>query len=146
VDLKTNRVSILPGSRGMISPRWSPDGRYIAGVAASGNGLLLYDMRTRKQTELQSYGSGPPRTQILNQPGGCPSWSADSKFLFFSNAAGWWRMRISDRKADLVNSSKDLKNISLAGWGWFAVAPNNSLITARMIGTEEFYALDLDLP
>src|SRR5450755_764288 len=27
-------------------------------------------------------------------------------------------------------------------WGWFATAPNNSLITARDAGTEESYALD----
>lgn len=34
-----------------------------------------------------------------------------------------------------------------AGWlGLFAIAPNDSLITARDIGTEEIYALDLELP
>src|ERR1035438_9596648 len=30
VDLKTSRVSALPKSEGMWSPRWSPDGRFIA--------------------------------------------------------------------------------------------------------------------
>jgi hypothetical protein len=30
--------------------------------------------------------------------------------------------------------------------GWFAAAPNNSLITARDAGTEKIYALDLEAP
>jgi hypothetical protein len=34
----------------------------------------------------------------------------------------------------------------LAGYGWFAAAPNNSLITARDAGTEEIYALDWEAP
>ncbi len=29
LDLKTGKVSTLPGSQGFFSPRWSPDGRYI---------------------------------------------------------------------------------------------------------------------
>src|SRR5262249_25169701 len=29
LDLRTNQVSLLPGSEGLKSPRWSPDGRYI---------------------------------------------------------------------------------------------------------------------
>jgi hypothetical protein len=35
VDLKTGRVSALPGSEGMWFLRWSPDGRFIAGFYAS---------------------------------------------------------------------------------------------------------------
>ena len=33
VDLKTGDVSAVPGTEGMFSPRWSPDGRFIAGLA-----------------------------------------------------------------------------------------------------------------
>jgi len=46
-----------------------------------------------------------------------------------------------DRKAELVNTVKDM---TLAGW--FGVAPDNTLITARDIGIDEIFALDLDLP
>ena len=34
LDLKTHQVSTLPGSRGLFSPRWSPDGRYIVAMPA----------------------------------------------------------------------------------------------------------------
>ena len=127
VDLKTGRLSTLPGSRNMWAPRWSPDGRFIAGQSGSANRLMLYDLRTRTQTELYNRGIG------------CPTWSRDGQYLYFSSAGGWWRVRMRDRKVELVN---DLKNISLADWGWFAIAPNDSLITARNTGTREIYALD----
>lgn len=73
VDLKTNRASVLPGSEGMWSPRWSPDGRSIAGLSAKGRRLILYDVRTHMQTVLNDMQSGSP------------SWSPDGQFLFFGS-------------------------------------------------------------
>ncbi len=131
VDLKTGHVSTLPGSQDMWAPRWSPDGRFIAGLSGSTSKLILYEMGTRTQTEL------------FHRDVGCPTWSNNGEFLFLYSAGGWWRVRLRDRKAELVNS---LNNISLAGWGWFAIAPNDSLITARDIGTSEIYALNVELP
>jgi len=42
-----------------------------------------------------------------------------------------------ERVAALKNTRVDL---------WFAVAPDNSLMTARTIGTREIYALDWEAP
>jgi len=53
------------------------------------------------------------------------------------------RMRMSDRKVERVTS---LRDIPVAGWGWFAAAPNNSFITAVDVGTEEIFALDWKAP
>jgi serine/threonine protein kinase/Tol biopolymer transport system component len=135
VDLKTNHISVLPGSEGMWSPRWSPDGRFIAGISGSSHSaLILYDLQTRKQT------------QIVDPQIACPNWSADGEFLFFSSlGAGEWacRVRIRDRKVERI---ANLTEIRVAGWGWFAAAPNNSFITARDAGTDEIYALDWEAP
>lgn len=46
VDLSTNTVSDLPKSKGMWSPRWSPDGRYIAALNHDVH-LQLFDTRTQ---------------------------------------------------------------------------------------------------
>jgi Tol biopolymer transport system component len=132
VDLKTNHVSALPGSKGMWSPRWSPDGRFIAGQSAPGlSKVMLYDLQGGKQIPL------------FSQASGCPSWSWDGEFLFFFSRFEVWRVRMRDRKAEQIT---DLTRIKVAGWGWFAAAPNNSLITARDAGTEEIYALDWEAP
>jgi hypothetical protein len=45
-------------------------------------------------------------------------------------------MRMRDRKIDFIIR---LSNISPVDSDWFAVAPNNSLITARNIGPDEIY-------
>jgi len=136
VDLRTNHVSALPGSEGMWSPRWSPDGNFIAGLSGSAvNKLMLYDLRTRKQS------------QLVNQPSACPTWSRDGDFLFFvSDLDGpekISRIWMRDRKVEPV---ANWENIRVAGWGWFAATPDNSLITARDAGTDEIYALDWELP
>ena len=46
-----------------------------------------------------------------------------------------------DRKTERVAALK-----SMHVEQWFATAPNNSLITARSVGTDEIYALDLEAP
>ena len=132
LDLKTLRVSTLPGSAGMWSPRWSPDGHFIAGFSVGENNPVLYDIRTRKQTEF------PSRLSAY------PCWSRDGESLYFvDNEPSWRRLRMRDRKIELVTP---LKNISLVDYGWYTIAPDNSLITAHNVGTDEIYALDLDLP
>jgi Tol biopolymer transport system component len=131
VDLKTNHVSALPGSEGMWSPRWSPDGRFIAGLSGYALKLMLYDLGTRKQTLLSDL------------PSACPSWSRDGASLFFAAKPGILRIWMRDRKLERIT---DLGEIPAAGWGWYATAPDNSLITARDAGTDEIYALDWEAP
>ena len=52
VDVKTGSISILPGSQGLWSPRYSPDGRYIAALQFPGRHPILYDMATHQQINL----------------------------------------------------------------------------------------------
>ena len=59
VDVKTQRVARLPGTEGLWSPRWSPDGRYIAAMGFP-NRLWLYDVQTRARTQLTRIGAGWP--------------------------------------------------------------------------------------
>lgn len=133
LDLKTNHISALPGSEGMWSPRWSPDGRFIAGISAVGWKLMLYDLQTRKQTEL------------CDRRIWYPNWSPEGASLFFLCLSDqcWWRVRLRDRRAERVVK---LDGLQLTPSDWFAVAPNNSLITARNAGTEEIYAFDWEAP
>jgi Tol biopolymer transport system component len=116
----------------MWSPRWSPNGRFIAGLSVSGWKIVLYDFQTHKQSELSSVQSG------------YPGWSADGESLFYNTGgddASWWRVRLRDRKTERLARLKDMR----VG-GWFAPAPDNSLITARSVGADEIYALDWEAP
>jgi len=92
---------------------------------------MLYDFATRKQT------------QLFNQVSGCPSWSPDGESLYFSSDLWIWRVRMRDRRVERVTNLSDIR---LAGWGWFALAPHNSFITARDAGSDEIYALYWEAP
>ena len=130
MDLKTQRISKLPGSQGLWSARWSPDGRYIAALDPKFH-LALYNTETRARTELTSIGAG------------YPSWSADSQYIYFENngSTEWYRVRIKDGKVEQMASISGLK-MSPAGLGWIGLTPDGSLISARDAGSSEIYALD----
>jgi Tol biopolymer transport system component len=135
IDLRTHHVTSLPGSEGLFSPRWSPDGRYIAALQSSGDKLLLFDRTSEKWTEL------------LKLPVGYPSWSRDSKYIYFDSPqseAAFYRVRINDHKLEKVVS---LKNLRLTGtFTWTGLGPDDSPLVLRDIGTQEIYALDVDFP
>ena len=132
VDLQTRRVSALPGSEAMWFPRWSPDGRFIAGLSTTDQKIVLYDFQGQKQSELSS---------VLSV---YPGWSSDGEFLLYRtvrNDPSWWRVRMRDRKVERIAIPKNIRVTD-----WFAPGPNNSLITARSVGTDEIYALDWEAP
>ena len=54
LDLKTRQVSTLPGSEGLFSPHWSPDGRYVLAKSLDSPKLMLFDFSTHKWAELVS--------------------------------------------------------------------------------------------
>ena len=133
MDLKTRQVSTLPGSDGLYSPRWSPDGRTIAALRAGPETLQVFDLVTRKWTELG---------RILV---GYPSWSRDSKYVYFDSPQGepgFYRVRVADHKLERLFS---LKNVRLADV-WTGLAPDDSPLVLRDVGTQEIYALDWEAP
>ena len=47
VDLRTRKVTPVPGSEGLYSPRWSPDGRYLAALPIDSRSIHLFDFQRR---------------------------------------------------------------------------------------------------
>ncbi len=48
VDLTSKLVSTVPGSEGLFSPRWSPDGRYIVAMPLDQHKLMLFDLAAQE--------------------------------------------------------------------------------------------------
>lgn len=132
LDLQTKKSSILPGSKGFFSPRWSPDGRYVAAIPVTPQDrIVLYDFETRRWSDL---------AKVIV---GSPSWSKDSKYVYFDTSgkgAGLYRVRVNDHKLERFTS---LENVRLAPVWWTGVSPDGSPLILRDVGTEEIYALDL---
>jgi len=138
LNLKTNQVTTLTGSKGMWFPSISPDYNYIAALSST-NHLMLCDLRDQKWTEL---------TQT---PADYPAWSHDGKYLFFSSTAGgepaFYRVQIKDHTLERVASLKDVKRPTSGTFAsWTGLTPDDSPLALRDISNYEVYALDWQLP
>ena len=118
----------------LFSPRWSPDGRYIAGITTDSQALMLFD-RTNQQW-----------TELVRMSIGYPSWSHDGQYLYFDSTftedPAFFRVRISDHRLDRLASLKDIHRL----WGpnaeWSGLGSGDSLLVTRNISSPEIYALD----
>ena len=125
----------------MFSPRWSPDGRYLAALAADSDQLTLFDFAAQKWSTL------------VRRTIGYPSWSKDSKYVFFDDTSftgdpAFYRVSISDHNLQRVVSLKDVRQFA-AEWpfgSWTGLTPDDSPLLQRDISTQEIYALDLAFP
>jgi WD40 repeat protein len=52
LNLTKNQISVLPGSAGLYSARWSPDGRYIAALSANSARVLVFNVQSQSWIEL----------------------------------------------------------------------------------------------
>ena len=137
LDLRTHKVSVVPGSQGLFSPHWSPDGRYIAALSADGENLMLYDFRVQKWSEL---------TKITTA---FPNWSRDGSYVYFHSFgtdAALYRVRVSDHKLEMLAGLTGIRLTIGATGTWCGLAADDSPLVLRDVGTQEIYALDLQLP
>lgn len=141
VDVKTRKVSTLPASTGLFSPRWSPDGRYLAAISVEGSHkLMLYDFHSQKWTEWLADAT------IV----GYPAWSADSRYIYFDNLLtdnpSCERLQLGQNHAEELFSIKGLP-LYQGVWGaWSGLAPDNSRLLLKDTSTQDIFALDVDLP
>jgi len=136
LDMSTNQVSALPRSTGLYSARWSPDGRYILAMNSDSRVLMLFDFQTHAWQELVRISMG------------FPQWSKNSEYVYFlheENQPSVMRIHIRDHKVERV---ADLRNFRQGGYYnvWLGMAPDDSPILLRDIGTQEVYSLDWHAP
>lgn len=132
LDLQSGKVSPLPGSQGMFSPRWSPDGRYIAAMSSDSSKLMLFDLQTKAW---RSIGTGT--LSWLN-------WSPDGQYVYLKDLSGKGsvvRIRAADGKRQQLVDLKDFVLTGLGG-GSVSVAPDGAPLLLRDRGTQDVYALD----
>ena len=140
-DLTTHDSAGVPGSRGMFSPRWSPDGRYLAALTSESKKLMLFDLNTRQWSEWLVVTDGTI---------GYPVWARDSKSIyverFLAAEPSMHVLKLGANSSERFLSWDDLRRFG-GVWGtWSGVAPDGSVLTVRDVSSHEIYALDLQLP
>src|SRR5262249_26176044 len=125
VDLKTFQVSSIPGTKGLFSPRWSSDGRYLAALSQDSLKLLFFNFKDQKWSE-------PIREDAQI---GFPTWSRDSKYLYFNEAGAdptLRRVRVGATHSETLFRLKDtpLYNTNLVG-EWSGLASDGAPLVTR---------------
>jgi eukaryotic-like serine/threonine-protein kinase len=134
LDLNTHQVSTLPGSVGLFSPRWSPDGRSIAAVRMNSTTLNIFDIATQ-------HWSTPYKGVVAYQ-----DWSQDGRSIYFMNFQehpAVFRLRLADGAVDQIADLKDLNYTGNTGM-WMGIDPTDAPLFLRNMGTRDVYALTLE--
>jgi Tol biopolymer transport system component len=138
IDLQTGHVTTIPGSTGLQTARWSPDGRHIAALDG-----------VQKQLRVFDFGREEWRTLAEGIDGNDVSWSSDSRFVYTK--------RSSSGKTEIVRVAIDGGSLQTAlnldSFGksmgdpgiWFSVAPDNSVLISRWVNGAEIYSLSYEM-
>lgn len=137
VDVASHDASTLPGSNGLWTARWSPDGLHMAAITTDTKTLKIFDFRTSQWQELASAGS----INDLN-------WSRKGDAVYYMDilpASGpvVYRVRLQDRKVEKITTLAGNNPIRSS---WFGVTPDDSILVSNSVGTSEIYALNIHLP
>jgi Tol biopolymer transport system component/DNA-binding winged helix-turn-helix (wHTH) protein len=136
LDLKTRKVSAIPGSDGLYSPRVSPDGRSISALTEGQTKLMLFDMSTNRWSSL-----------VEGEEVGYTEWSHDGKYIYFRENMGGAgelvRVRLKDRVVEHLLSLKDFPQLSDGFASWIGLTPDDAPLLMRDRSVQEIYALEL---
>jgi DNA-binding winged helix-turn-helix (wHTH) protein/Tol biopolymer transport system component len=131
-DITSGQTSALPGTGEDFSPRWSPDGRYIATLTISEHKLRVFDLLLKKWSVAYE--------GFANYP----VWSADSKYICFPELEQRVVMvPVGGGKPQFIAPLTGMSQTGSLG-GWFGLDPNGAPLLLRDKGSSEVYALQLE--
>jgi Tol biopolymer transport system component len=141
LDLKTHTTTTVPGSDGLFSPRWSPDGRYVAALSPDFTKVMLYDFKTKKWSTWFSESAGAVSY---------PVWSADSKYLYFDDLVtdqeSIRRVKVGESQPERVFVLEGIERYPGPFGLWTGRAADGSWMFVRDRSTQEVYQLSVVLP
>jgi Tol biopolymer transport system component/DNA-binding winged helix-turn-helix (wHTH) protein len=135
LELRTGKLSRLPGGDGLAEPKWSPDGRYIGAEKASDFACMLFDVNGQNWSEIAA-------TSCWFQ-----SWTRDSKSFFSleGKSEAIQRFDVQTRRFERLQSLRDYR---IAGnhTTWLGISPEGSPLILRDAGSQEIYGFKLRMP
>lgn len=140
LDLSDGKVSEVPGSKGIWSPRWSPDERYI-------NGLTGILRRDHPIASLAVFDFKTQRWQVIQEGEvGYPIWSRNGKSIYFIRPVenpGVYRVRPSGGYVERVIDLKGFRYTSLFRY-YMGLDPEDTPILLQDTGMDDIFAITLD--
>jgi len=138
LDVKKHKLTTLPGSEGLFSPRWSPDGRYVAALTRDFTKVMLFDFQTQKWTTWFNDAAGSVSY---------PQWASDSKSIYFDDLVTdeetIRRVNLGEDHAERVYVLPHIDRYTGPYGLWVGMAPDGSWLFVRDRSTQEVYSLNL---
>ena len=136
LDLRTQKMQTLPGSQGFFSPRWSPDGRYIAATTLDQHKLFLFDRSTQKWTVLATRSVADP------------AWSHDGRFIYFQafleEGQPIYRVSVPDGQIQQITELGHLHSPDIVDYAFTGLTPDGSVLVRARMWTGNIYSMNLD--
>jgi Tol biopolymer transport system component/DNA-binding winged helix-turn-helix (wHTH) protein len=136
LDLQTHTVTAIPGSEGLFSPRWSPDGRYIAALSLDQRRLVVLDTVTRSWRTLAETSAADP------------VWTPDSSAIYFHASLAEmqpiYRVSLPDGRLEQVATLASFTDGMTADYFFCGLSPNGMPIVRSRTSTGDLYYVDLD--
>ena len=146
VDLKTKQVSTLPHSEGLMTPRWSRDGRHVVAVRLDASKLVIFDFKTAEWRDLAGPGIG------VGFEGGCrprcnnAQWSPDGRYVYVEGeGANVVRLALADLRVERVLELADL-GPTVKDFVFDGLTPDGSVLLTIESGSDDIHALELRVP
>lgn len=136
LDMASRKVTEVPNSTGLFSPRLSPDGRYIAAMSLNQRALLLFDREKQQWTTLTTHGVGDPM------------WSHDGRALYFQDfledGKPIYRVTVPRGQPEAVATMGGLRPIAATDYRLIGLAPVDLPMTSANTSTVNLYTANLD--
>ncbi len=132
-----NRVELLPGSQGMHSPAWSPDGRFLAAIRADTREVSLFDFGAQRWTR-----------PLPSSRAGYLSWSTSGDRLFFLAGTSIREQVVKAFYPDTgelktVAEFSGIQRPVFSFGDWIGIDPEGSPLALRDLSTEEILSWPL---
>jgi DNA-binding winged helix-turn-helix (wHTH) protein/Tol biopolymer transport system component len=135
LELATGRISTLAGSTGLFSPRWSPDGGFMAAINAAAE-LTILDLSSQSVFALRGLKVG------------FPIWSHGGDFVYFQDRTDSkvptriLRLSVPGHKLETVVQLEVIGRLPLGTFAsWSGLAPDDAPLLSRDISSQEIYSL-----
>lgn len=139
LDLETNKLTKILGSDGLIEPRWSADGRYIAALNPKKKQVFLYDCKLDKWSVLSE----------VNFPATL-RWSPSGDALYYQDVdeleESIFRVPMATRETERFVRLGDLLSAGAARCMFTGLSPDGSVYVTVDHGDVDVYSIDLKIP
>jgi Tol biopolymer transport system component len=138
LDLKSGKSTILPGSNGLFTPLWTPDGRFVVALPHDRwDHLMRFDFSSGKWSKLVHYDAA----QLALSPNG--------EWVYFESqhkGHNISRARLRDGRVERLVDIAAVTRDTLMTCGFGGVDLDVSPLLICNLNASGLYRLDLDLP